>query len=131
MALENCQMLLKIMTISSSAAQILKKNKWREISLVFSGENILSGCLFLYFTIQKNITKNIIKSHMWIPRINKYWCTLLFASCLHSKLKNDKSEISWCFSQVHPLPSSLDATTMNIFVCILLINVFILLLHNI
>ena len=56
MASENCQMLLKIMTISSLAVQILKKKKktWREIRLVFSGNYILSGFLALVLQNKEN-----------------------------------------------------------------------------
>ena len=121
----NCQMGLKIMAISSLVAQIFKKKNWREIRLVLCGENIGLGLLIVVFYNTEKYRENIIRSHIWIPRINQYWH---FSYLLHifSKLKNDNFEIDFMLSQVYSLPSSPDATTVSTFVCILSIHVFIL-----
>lgn len=57
MASENCQILLKIMTVSSLTVQILKK-ELKRIRLVFPGKKIF------YLIIQKSTMKGIIKGHI-------------------------------------------------------------------
>lgn len=117
MASENCQMLLKIMTISSLAAQRWEKKKnWGEIRLVFSGNYILSAFLALVPQNKENYHEKYNKK----PHMNSENKQILIFShiCFRSslKLKDDNYKFLSFFSQIHFLSCSPDTALMNTFV---------------